>query len=164
MRVMMRMSQSDTPLMTPDGSPNRPPFEEQRKAILEKLACRYSLRLLVMFGSHGTERERPESDVDVAFLSERALSVEDRLSLSTDLARHYRNGNLDLVDLRTASPLLAYEIACKGRVLHDKDEAFLRFRVYAAARFADTKHLREARMQYMKAQLKRLPVGLWKDT
>ncbi len=122
---------------------------------IQDIADKFGLRLLVVFGSHGTERERPSSDIDIAFLSKSPLDADAICALSVELVAHFRKSDMDLVDLRKAVPLLAYQIACTGRVLYEMDQAFLSYQIHAAARYADTKHLREARKAYLHEQINR---------
>jgi len=124
-------------------------MKDEATVEIDQIADKYGLRLLVVFGSHGTARETETSDIDLGFLSETMMSSELVDRMMTDLAFLFRRGALDLVDLRCAVPLLAYEIACTGRCLYEKDQAFLLFTLHASARHADTRHLREARKQYL---------------
>lgn len=104
---------------------------------IQEIAVTFGLRLLVLFGSHGTERERPSSDIDLAFLSKSPLDTDAICVLSAELIAHFRKSDVDLVDLRKAVPLLAYQIACNGRVLYELDQAFLRYQIHAAARYLE---------------------------
>jgi len=116
---------------------------------IEDIVRKHDVKLLVLFGSHGTPRAAADSDVDLGFLSAHPLSVDELEALQVDLMRCFRKGCMDLVDLRHAVPLLAYEIACTGRPLYERDEAFLHFKLHASARYADTKHLRDARRHFL---------------
>ena len=116
---------------------------------IEDIVQKHDLKLLVLFGSHGTPRAAADSDVDLGFLCAHPLSVEEIEALQVDLMMCFRKGCMDLVDLRRAAPLLAFEIACTGRPLYERDEAFLHFKLHASARYADTRHLRDARRQFL---------------
>ena len=120
---------------------------------LTAIAEKYDLNLLVVFGSHGTERQTRSSDVDLGFCSDSVLAPEHMLELMTDLSVYFQKSEVDLVDLDRAVPLLAYEIACKGRILHERKNAFLLFKLKASARYADTRHLREQRKQFLDGQI-----------
>lgn len=123
---------------------------------LAGIAEKYDLKLLVVFGSHGTACQTKSSDVDLGFCSGSFLAPEQLLELMTDLAVHFQTSEVDLVDLDRAVPLLAYEIACKGRVLHERKNAFLLFKLKASARYIDTKHLRVQRKQFLDSQIAEL--------
>lgn len=122
------------------------------KSIIKK----YNITLLVTFGSFNTERFSPNSDIDIAFKSERSLSIDEKLDLINDFIDYFKRDRIDLVDIKRATPLLLYEIACKGRVLYEEEDAFLKFKLYASFRYSDTKHLRQARKSYLNEQIKDL--------
>lgn len=120
---------------------------------LAGIAEKYGLKLLVVFGSHGTVRQTKSSDIDLGFCTASVLSPEQLLELMMDLSVNFQKSEVDLVDLDRAVPLLAYEIACKGRVLHESENAFLLFKLKASARYADTRHLREQRKQFLDSRI-----------
>ena len=100
------------------------------------------LELLVLFGSVATGRARPRSDLDLA------VSCDGRADLDAiymALAGRLRTDRLDLVDLRRAGPLLAFQIARTGLVLFERSVGvFRQFQSLASRRYADTHRLREA--------------------
>jgi predicted nucleotidyltransferase len=117
-----------------------------------------TLHLVVRFGSTVGNRARADSDVDVAVLAERELSLADQERVVIALARrlHVPEDRIDLVDLRTAPPLLQHEIAERGELLAGAPEEFLRFRLSAWKAYQDTARLRRARAENLR---KRLDVG-----
>jgi len=113
------------------------------------------IELVVRFGSAAAGRARPDSDVDVAVLAERELSLADQERVVVDLARRHGmpEDRIDLVDLRTAPPLLLHEIAERGELLEGTPEDFLRFRVTAWKIYQDTARLRRARQENLRKRL-----------
>lgn len=100
------------------------------------------LRLLVVFGSAAKGRARDDSDLDLAVLCDRVADL-DRLYVA--LAPRCRTSRLDLIDLRRAAPLLAFEVARSGHVLFDRESShFRQFQSLAWRRYVDTKKLRDA--------------------
>lgn len=118
--------------------------------LVETMAARLSdlgrtapeVELVVLFGSAGTGRGGARSDVDVAVRCDAAADLDALyLLLAPRLASH----RLDLVDLRRAGPLLAFEVARTGRVLFERDPgAFRTFQALASRRYCDTEKLRRA--------------------
>jgi predicted nucleotidyltransferase len=100
------------------------------------------LQALWLFGSRAGEECRPDSDWDLAFLaglrldSWTCLDLRARLSVAT-------GAEVDLVDLRTASTVLAIEVLRADRLLLDLDP-FVResFEMRTLTRYQD---LNEAR-------------------
>ncbi len=118
---------------------------------LENIIEKYGITLLIIFGSYNTDRFTPNSDIDIAFKSQNSLSIDDKIELIGDLISYFKRDNIDLIDIQNAPPLLLYAIACNGQVLYEKDNSFLKFKLYASFRYADTKHLRLARKKYLNA-------------
>ncbi len=110
------------------------------------------LELVIRFGSAAAGRTRPDSDVDIAVLGERELSLEDRERVLIHLGQRHGlpEDRIDLVDLRTASPLLLHEVAEHGELLEGAPDDFLRFRVSAWKIYQDTARLRRARERHLR--------------
>lgn len=97
------------------------------KEIVEK----YKIKILVYFGSYGTEYYHNESDIDIAYLSDSDLSFEEQNTFLEDLIKFHKKSEIDLVDLKSADPILRFEIARNGRVLYEKEpNLFDRYSLY----------------------------------
>lgn len=72
------------------------------------------------FGSSVGGVQSSESDVDLAVLPEAPLNVSARFDLQERLAQALRR-TVDLVDLRSASPVMAIQVIAKGVLLYDGD-------------------------------------------
>jgi len=103
--------------------------------------------LVIAFGSRARGTAGASSDFDVAVLFDHELSLAERSKLVQSLARKLgvSEEQVDLVDLRTASPLLQYRVTNEGRLLEGDQFDFLRFRVLAWKRYLDTAKFRRAR-------------------
>lgn len=106
------------------------------KRELKKIAIKYGLKLLVVFGSQATDRVHKDSDFDFAFLRDKKLTLNQELRLRHDLFKLYKR-EIDLVDLKEASPLLLGEIAKKAECVFGSRREFSQFKVYAMKRFLD---------------------------
>lgn len=111
------------------------------------------LDLLVLFGSAAKGRVGSRSDVDLAA---RCAGAADLDALYLVLAPRLGTARLDLVDLRRASPLLAFEAARSGRVLFERHPgAFRQFQALASRRYCDTAKLRVAQRRAIQVFLNR---------
>ena len=114
------------------------------------------LELLILFGSSASGRIRKTSDVDVAVRCDAAADLD---ALFMALAPRLKSDRLDLVDLRRAGPLLAFEVARSGYVLFERSPGLFReFQSLASRRYADTRKLRDAQkrsLQVFLAQARR---------
>lgn len=74
------------------------------------------------FGSSATGTEHRGSDIDLAFLPPAPIDPVRRYDLQQELSAALKR-EVDLVDLRIASPVLAIQVISTGRLLHDGDPA-----------------------------------------
>lgn len=80
------------------------------------------LSAVYLFGSRSEGQARPDSDTDIAYLSAGPeMTSVDRFFLAQQLA-DILNTDVDLVDLRTASTILRFEIVGKGKRIFCLDE------------------------------------------
>jgi predicted nucleotidyltransferase len=70
-----------------------------------------SLQLVLLFGSALTRDMHKGSDIDLAFLYDKAVDV---VSLTNRVIRLLHRETVDVVDLRSANPLLRFSVARKG--------------------------------------------------
>lgn len=103
------------------------------------------VRLVVLFGSHARGTPRPDSDVDIGVLldgGEPARVLDPRRERILDTI--HAPGEIDLVVLDRADPLLLWQVACEGRPLFEETPGtYEAFRVRAAKRYYDTAWLRK---------------------
>jgi len=127
-----------------------------KKDIPSEIIEKYGISLLMLFGSYADGSYLPDSDLDLAYLSKDILSRERELTLLEELLKHYQKNELDLVNLRKASPALKLEVATKGKLIYGTEVELLSFQLYASGRYADSKFLRLERENYLKKRLSRL--------
>ena len=120
---------------------------EEIKTRLSPLFGREGLRLALLFGSSASGRTHRGSDIDLAFLFD---GPPDILALTNDVTRLLHTSSVDVVDLRRASPLLAFAAVKNGTVLFERSSGiFNEFYSLAFRRYVDTKKLREAQATYI---------------
>lgn len=85
------------------------------------------------FGSARDGQVRSGGDVDVGILTAEPLSLDDRLSLVIELQAAWGYGDVDLVVLNDANPILRFE-AVSGRRLFCRDVAAMAAFVSLTAR------------------------------
>jgi predicted nucleotidyltransferase len=113
-----------------------------RSGTFSAIAEEFGVELIVAFGSRIKGRGRPESDWDLAVLRRRGRprwTLDDLCELEYRLWDVLRpKGEIDLVDLTDASPLLLGEVADHGRPLHAASPvSFALFRSWAMRRYED---------------------------
>lgn len=118
-------------------------------AIIEK----YNIELFLIFGSYAEKMNKPGSDLDLAFKSSDNLEQQQEIELLNELSKFYQRGDIDLVNIDKAEPVLKVEVAKKGKLLYGSQKKFDRFSIYAAAIYADTKFLRDDRRKTLEKKL-----------
>ncbi|MBI2050538.1 MAG: nucleotidyltransferase domain-containing protein [Parcubacteria group bacterium] len=103
--------------------------------------------LIILFGSHATGRTRAGSDVDVAVLSKKPLSLKEKGLVSEESAKQLgvSEDSIDIIDLSVADPLLQHEVAENGKLLSGDKDDFDLFRLLAWKRYQGTAKFRRAR-------------------
>lgn len=115
------------------------------KLDVKKLAEKYSLSFVVLFGSQATGALHPKSDVDIAILSKNDV---DMLSLTMDFYKLFKREDVEVVNLGTSSPTLLYVIVRDGKLLFENEPGvFLKWKLYAIWVWLDTMWLRRLRDQ-----------------
>ncbi len=118
----------------------------------EALAACPEVVLAYLFGSHARGRPTPISDVDFAVLLSpdipRDEYMDHQIALMGTLARIFRSGEVQVLILNAAPPLIAYKVIVEGRVLVCRDPvARVRFQVRATQRYLDTKPMRKVQAE-----------------
>lgn len=100
--------------MNPDKIPNLD------AAVAALVAAVPSVVAVYQFGSSVSGGGTPESDLDLAVLTAGPLDPVVRFDRAQDLSRLVGR-NVDLVDLRAASPVMAMQVLATGRLLVECD-------------------------------------------
>ena len=79
--------------------------------LIKKIAQKYNLELILLFGSRVNGKISKESDFDIAYLSKRELNMEEEVGLNCDLMRIFQSDMVDLTNVRRANPLLLKKIS-----------------------------------------------------
>jgi predicted nucleotidyltransferase len=125
---------------------NRKPSIEEIKEKLHPLFEDKGLQLALLFGSTVTGGfKKQKSDVDLAFLFDQAVDI---LALTNRVIRLLHFDDVDVVDLRYASPLLRFSVVKNGRLLYERSPGlFHEFFSLTFRRYVDTKKLRDAQTE-----------------
>lgn len=89
--------------------------------IISILLEKTSAYLIVLFGSVAKDRVRNDSDIDIAFLSDKDINEYEVFNISQELA-DILNREVDLIDLNKASTVLRAQILGTGRIIYSSDK------------------------------------------
>jgi len=109
--------------------------------------------VVYLFGTYGTEYERKDSDVDVAFLSRQAAGSE-AVSDAADALSEALNRPVDLIDLRNAPTSLRHVILEEGDCVasldsHLRDE----FEMYTLSDYVRLNEERKSILEELQREL-----------
>lgn len=93
--------------------------------IIETIHTSYPhTQAIYLYGTWGTEHQRPDSDLDIAILLPYTSTIDNTewLHLSTTLASIAKTERIDLIDLRTASTILRKEIIAAEKRIYCANE------------------------------------------
>lgn len=108
-----------------------------------------------LFGSRGRGDARPDSDWDVAVYLDPALSDHERFKLRCRLAAELDDlGEVDVVVLNDAPPLLGHRALMGRRVLVRDPVALVRYQVRTIAQSEDERYWRELNWQALRQRIK----------
>lgn len=95
--------------------------EEQIEIIKNYLLKKFEPFLVILFGSAVRKRLRSDSDLDLAFLSDRKYDGYEVFIAAQELA-DLIGRDVDLVDLNEASSVFKAQIVGTGRVILNRDD------------------------------------------
>lgn len=104
---------------------------------LEAIRRKYNLSLILLHGSQVTGKVHRGSDTDIAVIRKKTNTKIDFLSLSLDLGRVLKLGEVDITDATNANPLLLSRIARKSKLLSGEKSDFEKFIHLAFNRYSD---------------------------
>src|SRR5436305_31525 len=94
-------------------------------ALAACLADQPDVQVAYLFGSLATGRARPGSDVDIAILladASDSLAVFERRLRLMETAERFAKGDVDLVILNHASPVLQHEVLRTRHVIYERTQ------------------------------------------
>lgn len=86
--------------------------------ITTHLSIRVEAYCVILFGSAATSKLRVDSDVDIAFMSDKAYSTYELFMVAQEMAE-ILGREVDLIDFQKASTVFQAQIVGNGRILLD---------------------------------------------
>lgn len=77
---------------------------------ISELAKRFGLQFILLFGSKAEGTDSLDSNTDIAVYGDHILSEEEKISLVYELTEIFQTEKVDIVDIKTAPPLLKKRI------------------------------------------------------
>ena len=97
-------------------------INQQQIDIIKKFLIKnLDVNVIYLFGSSVKNTMRKDSDIDVAFLSDKSVDSFDLFLLSQKLA-NLLGREVDLIDIKKASTVFQAQIISTGLVIYSRDE------------------------------------------
>lgn len=94
--------------------------QKQQLLIVEELCSQCDAHTIIIFGSVAKGTMRPESDIDIAYLSSIRSSTYQRFRIGQQVADLLER-DVDLIDFQEASTVFQIQIATTGIVLYEEN-------------------------------------------
>jgi len=131
-------------------------LEDIKKKLIQagsKLAQKYNLDLMIVFGSYAVGKERANSDLDVGVIGDLDFNV--LLDLTNEITKLLGLKVVEVVNLKKASPLLTHNALRKAVIIFERTAGTLSdARLSALHRFVETKSLREVKFNRTRKYIK----------
>ena len=108
----------------------------EQKLSVAKVAKKCKLKLILIFGSFASGKQRKGSDLDVAILGLKGISFNEEIKIAGELSLIFSK-NVDISVLNTANPLLTFQASKNSILLYGNKEDFFKFKIYAFSRYND---------------------------
>ena len=93
--------------------------DTEKNVIVDYLTQKVNPDLIYVFGSYSKNRERKNSDIDIAYLSEKKIDEYQLFLLAQELADKL-NQEVDLIDIKRASTVFKTQII-QGNLIYNRD-------------------------------------------
>ncbi|WP_203364013.1 nucleotidyltransferase domain-containing protein [Bacillus sp. REN10] len=110
--------------------------KEIQAQIIEKLKQQLDPDFIMLFGSFAKGTAHKDSDIDIAYFSDKLLSSYERFTLAGDLAT-LTGREVDLIDLKLIDTVFTMQIYSEGVPIYINDEnEFTRQKIRAYSMYA----------------------------
>ena len=109
---------------------------QDQKLKIAKIANKFKLKLIVVFGSFANGKNRKDSDLDIAVLGLKEVFFKEQIGLINELSLVF-NKNVDLSVLNKANPLLLFQASKNPILLYGSRKELLKFKLYAFNAYND---------------------------
>lgn len=121
---------------------------------MEDILKKHNLSLIMMHGSQVTGKTHDKSDIDIAVMPKK--NRDFKLGLYGDLSKYFKFDNVDIVNLKTANPLLAFCVARKSKLLAGKKTDYDAFVKLAFHKYSDYQPYLKMEADFVKERINAL--------
>lgn len=111
-------------------------ISKKQQEKISEIAKKYSLKLVLLFGSFANRKNRKDSDLDIAIFGSQKISFHKELKIIGEFSRIFGK-EIDLTILNRANPLLSFQVSKNCVLLYGAKEDFFKFKTYAFRLYSD---------------------------
>lgn len=132
-------------------------FNDEISLGIAKIAERFGLSLVVLFGSVATGSDRPDSDVDIGVhFKDGDPGLSRTLDLHAELSNLFQGRDIDLSILNRADPLFLKKISERCDFLYEEPGKGSAFLLLAFKRYQDHQKYLDMERDFSAAYVKRI--------
>lgn len=117
-------------------------FNKQIERITNLLKEKIECEAIILFGSYARETQTKESDIDIAFKTNKRIEAQEKFELVQELEEMLKI-DVDLINLDDITDVFRYEILMNGKTLYCKDD--FQFDMYKLDMYREYLDLNESR-------------------
>ncbi len=126
-----------------------------KKKEMSKIAEKYGLSLVLLFGSQATGYAHKYSDIDIGYVCRRSIDYTENYAICLELMQIFKHKDIELVNIYNVSPSMKKQISETGIPLYEENPViFDYFKMHALREYIDTKPLRVYRDYLVKDFIK----------
>lgn len=127
---------------------------------IEKICRKFNILLLYLYGSYATGKQTKLSDIDIAYLPSKKLSLKEEIDFLKKIEEIFEDEGIDLIDLNKAPLTLIHRVLKEGKCLYAKNLGIkIEFETKKEIEYLDTFWMRK---EYFEKMVERIENGsLW---
>ena len=129
-------------------------MKKQDKEKIKKIAEKFNLELVMLFGSRARGNYRADSDFDIAIKAKRKINLQEELALIYEFSKIFSE-KIDLSIIKP-DPLLLHNISEDAILLFGSQDDFMKFKLYAFHCYNDYIPFLKKEADFVKKQISNL--------
>lgn len=129
---------------------------KEQKNKIAKIAKKYSLEMVLLFGSQVNGKARSDSDLDVAVLDYKPETYQRFGNLFNSFSRIFSGFNLDLRLIKNSEPVLLFSVFNNGQLIYGDTQNYFNYKAFAYKNYVDSKPLFELKQRLLEKRQKKL--------
>lgn len=113
---------------------------EEQKQKIDAIGKKYNLKLVLFFGSRVRNKQRKDSDLDIAVLGNKEIDFKKLLQLNFEFQKVFAV-LVDTRSLHNVTPLFRYQVTKDGQLFYGTPRDYFNYKSYAYLDYIDNKSM-----------------------